>query len=334
MRIKAISNIDEAKSRSAHKRIELLDIVRGVAIIGVVFYHAIFDLRLVEFIQLDVTVHPGWVVFARILSGSFLVLTGISLVLSHGEIVRWGSFLRRFSIIIAAAIGISIATYLAFPDMFVYFGILHAIAIFSVMAIPFLRAPLWLVGAVMLAIIATPFFVSSSIFNDRIFSWVGLWTVPPLTGDLVPIFPSFGLTLGGLFLARIIIKMQLVSLVASFVAKGGFMRFLAAAGRWSLLIYLLHQPILLGILFPVSSLTKPAELSKEAAFYGACFGNCLETSGNASQCKKYCQCSLEQVGEGDLWEIVNSPFLTKEQSQVVTSVSNLCSAMTADMSED
>ena len=61
-----------------------MDIVRGVAIIGVVFYHAIFDLRLVEFIQLDVTVHPGWVVFARILSGSFLVLTGISLVLSHG----------------------------------------------------------------------------------------------------------------------------------------------------------------------------------------------------------------------------------------------------------
>ena len=308
-------------------RVELLDIVRGVAIIGVVIYHFMFDLRLLEFINLDVTVHPAWVFFARILAGTFLALVGFGLVFSHHNGMRWKSFWKRFVIIFVAAIAISVATFFIFPNMFVYFGILHAIAIFSVLALPFLRAPIWVIVIAMIFILSLPFFFSSAIFNEKLFSIIGLWQVPPYTADLVPFFPTFGFTLLGVLIARLVIKFDIVTRLAAIAPNGGFFNMLKKAGRWSLVIYLVHQPIMLAILYPIASFVKPAELSQSQAFYGACFSSCLETSGSTVNCVSYCQCSLEKVESDNLWETINSPILTNEQNEIIMSVSNLCSAM-------
>lgn len=308
-------------------RIELLDIVRGLAIIGVVIYHFMFDLRLLEFINLDVTVDPAWVFFARTLSSTFLALVGFGLVFSHHSGMHWKSFWKRFAIIFVAAIGISVATFFAFPNMFVYFGILHAIAIFSVLALPFLRAPIWLIAATMIFILSLPFFFSAAIFNEKLFSIMGLWQTPPVTVDLVPVFPSFGLTLLGVLVARLVIKFNVVTYLAAIATNAGFFNVLKKAGRWSLVIYLVHQPIMLAILYPIASFVKPGELSQSQAFYGACFSNCLQTSGSTVNCVSYCQCSLEKVAEGDLWGTINSPILTNEQNETIMSISNFCSAM-------
>ncbi len=304
-----------------------MDIIRGLAIIGVVIYHFMFDLRLVGFITLDVTTAPIWVAFARILSGTFLTLVGVGLVFSHLGGINWQRFWRRFAIIFISAIAISIATYFAFAQMFVYFGILHAIAIFSLLALPFLRAPIWLVFITAIFIFTLPFWYSSPLFNERVFSFIGLWQIPPITGDLVPIFPSFALTLFGVIIARLLIKFNLIERLSQIVLRGKLSKFLAKAGRLSLIIYLIHQPILLGILMPVANFIKPNELTQQQAFYGNCFGNCLEVNASANYCKSYCQCSLEQIEQNDYWQIINSPFLTSEQNELITSISNLCSAM-------
>jgi len=311
------------------QRIILFDIVRGAAIIGVIFYHFAFDLRLLEFIETDISNHLGWFIFARILSGSFLVLSGVGLVFAHHRGMRWRAFFKRFLVIGVAALGITLVTFFTYKEIFVYFGILHAIAIFSLMALLFLRAPLWLLSALTLFVLSLPLFYRNPIFDEKIFSWVGLWDTPPMTGDLVPIFPAFGLVLVGVFAARILLKYNLVGWLASFSPAGIWARFLVKAGRWSLIIFLIHQPILLGILTPIAMVVEPAELTKKEAFYGACFGNCIETGGGASYCVSYCQCSLEQVEQGDLWEVINSRLLDKEQTEAVVSISNLCSAMSA-----
>ncbi len=316
MRAKTISN-----------RIVILDIWRGLAIIGVVIYHFAFDLRLLEFIQTDVTQHPLWVFFARILAGSFLMLTGISLVLAHREGVRWRVFFWRVFIIAGAALLISIATFFAYPDMFVYFGILHAIALFSILSLPFLKAPLWLVVSSAVLVLSLPFLYSSHVFNDKIFSWIGFWQTPPFTADLVPIFPAFGATLMGVFFARAAIKFSLLKNITNVSLNGIWVKFLKFASKWSLLIYLIHQPILLSILYPVAAIVKPAELTKQQAFYGSCFGSCLEAGRSAANCKSYCQCSIEQIEQGDLWEIISQPVLTKEQNQSVLSIMKLCKAI-------
>ena len=315
------------------QRIILFDIVRGAAIIGVIFYHFVFDLRLLEFIETDISNHLGWFIFARVLSGSFLVLSGVGLVFAHHGGMRWRAFFKRFFVIGIAALGITLVTFLTYKEIFVYFGILHAIAIFSLLALPFLRAPLWLLSAVILFVLSLPMFIRNPIFNEKIFSWIGLWDTPPMTGDLVPIFPAFGLVLVGVLAARILLKYNLVGWLASFSPVGAWVKFLVKAGRWSLIIFLIHQPILLGILTPIAMVvntrvkTEQSELSKQEAFYGACFGNCIETGGAANYCASYCQCSLEQVEQGDLWAVINSPLLDKEQSEAVVSILNLCVAM-------
>ncbi len=279
------------------------------------------------FIRLDVTVDPIWVAFARILSGSFLFLTGVSLILAHFESIKWRKFFRRFIIIFTAAMFITLVTYLIFPYMFVYFGILHAIAIFSILALPFLRAPIWLIFIIALIIYLMPFFISSPIFNQPALSFIGLWQEPPLTGDLVPIFPSFAIVLFGMVFMRLVLKYNILHYLSKISADKFGLKQIANIGRWSLIIYLLHQPILLSVLYPLSIYLKPAEQGRGEAFYGACFSNCLEMGNNAPYCASYCQCSLELVEKENLWAIINSPDPNMEQSEKIMSIAKLCDGL-------
>ena len=128
-------------------RLPVIDIARGVAIIAMVAYHLCWDLSYFRFIAADVGYDPQWVFIARTILAAFMVLVGVGLVLGHGEGIRWSAFWRRWIFVVAGAAIITVATVIAFPGSFVYFGVLHAIALFSLLALPFLRAPLWLVAA-------------------------------------------------------------------------------------------------------------------------------------------------------------------------------------------
>jgi len=303
--------------------------VRGIAIIGVVFYHFAWDLRYFNIISTDVDVAPGWFFFARTLLAAFLFLTGVSLVLAHGSGIRWHPFWKRFGIVTAAALMVSLGTYIFMPDAFVYFGVLHAIALFSLMGLAFLRAPLWLVGALGVAMFVAYFNFQSPLFNSRELSWIGFWTVPPLTEDLVPVFPGFGFTLFGILLTRLALVSGFATRIAAIGAEGRMLGALKQAGRWSLVIYLVHQPILLGILTPLAPyLVHESPAQRSEAFFGACFSSCLEQEGNATQCRAYCGCALEQVETGDLWAELNRP--DAGQSPAVGEVIKLCRAMSLD----
>ncbi len=311
-------------------RIALLDILRGVAIIGVVFYHFVFDLRLLEFIELDATRDPGWVAFAHILSGTFLFLVGVNLVLAHAKGLRWRAFWKRIGILVLASAAISVVTFFAYADRFVYFGILHAITLFSVLALPFLIAPSWLVAAAAVVVTALPYVVSSPFFDARITSWIGLWEYPPLTGDLVPVFPSFGWTLGGIVAGRLILTTVLGDRLAAFPSEGRAMRWLALLGRWSLVIYLVHQPVLVGAMYPVAQIVHGQSDQRSAEFYGSCFSSCIDMRGNAPQCRSYCQCALDKVAADDLWDALDTEMSTPEQREAVGEVTAQCRVETEE----
>jgi uncharacterized membrane protein len=230
-------------------RFEIVDIVRGAAILGVVIYHFAWDLSFLRFISTDVATHPLWSSFARSLAGTFMVLVGVSLTLGHEKGIRWRPFFRRLAVIAASAFGITVATYLLFPASFIYFGILHSITMASVLALPFLVAPLWLATAAGLFVLTLPALVRSPVFNDRTLAWIGFASQPPPANDYEPLFPWFGLTLIGIVAARLVLKPPLRDRFAAVAICGQISRTLAWAGRRSLLIYLLHQPVLLALLY-------------------------------------------------------------------------------------
>src|SRR5690606_22149760 len=106
---------------SKRPRLPVIDIARGVAIVAMAIYHLCWDLSYFRFIPVDVGYDPGWVLFARSILFSFMVLVGIGLVLAHGEGVRWRGFWRRLAFIAGGAALITLGTWLTFPESFVYF---------------------------------------------------------------------------------------------------------------------------------------------------------------------------------------------------------------------
>jgi len=321
--------MDSEEAPPTRPRLELVDAARGVAILAMVVYHLAWDLSYYRLISTDVTTHPAWVLFQRSILSSFLVLVGVSLVLAHGKSMRWPGFWRRMAVLVAAALAVTAGTYWMFPDYFVYFGILHAIALFSLLALPFLRlAPiLVLAGAALFVVPAL--FLSSPLFNTRPLAWIGFWSSQPETTDIVPIFPWFGMALLGVAGARLIPALPLAARIGGWRARGKLSRGLIVAGRWSLLIYLLHQPILLGAITLLSQVQppvlQPEVLSRAESFVRSCRQTCAENGRTAPYCESYCACALEQVETANLWDLVERPGAA--QDEAIASVTRLCAAM-------
>lgn len=231
-------------------RLVAVDAARGAAIAGVVLYHFVWDLAFLGLTGPELASHPLWVAFGRTLAGSFLFLAGFSLVLANRKDIRWQKFGRRLSIIVAAALTITVVTWFAFPRAFVYFGILHMIAFGSVAGLLFLRAPPLLTVVAGCVVLTVPRLFNSAMFDPHWLAWIGFSDSTPPSNDFVPVFPWFGVFLIGIAAARATRPEQLAYWLAA--GSGGVMvEGLAWLGRHSLSIYLVHQPLLLAILYPL-----------------------------------------------------------------------------------
>ena len=313
----------EARERP---RFAMVDIARGVAIIAMVAYHLCWDLSYFRFIAPDVGYDPEWVLIARSILAAFLFLAGVSLVLGHGDGIRWQKFGRRWLFVVGGALVITVATYFAFPHSFVYFGVLHAIALFSLLGLAFVRTPLWLAALVAALVIALPFFYSDPLFNQKAWSWLGFWQVPPPANDLVPVFPNFGSLLIGIIVARLALASRLASRLASIAPSGRLPRLLALLGRWSLLIYLLHQPILLGLIYPAAAVLQPQVAMRDVTFLQSCQSTCEAGGTSADMCVIYCQCGLEGIKANELWNAIETGMVTADEQALLDAQNRQCSA--------
>ncbi|MEO1103339.1 MAG: heparan-alpha-glucosaminide N-acetyltransferase [Devosia sp.] len=224
-----------------------LDVARGWAIIAMVVYHFAFDLTLFGHVDWPVASHPLWRGFAAAIASTFLFLTGVSLVYAHGTGMRWRPFWRRFAVIALAAAAVSVATYFAMPSP-IYFGILHAIAAFSVLALAFLFAPVALTLVAAGAVLILPFVYRDPLFDAPVFYPVGLAPIPPLTFDYEPIFPWFAATLLGVASARVLGRSSMpAEAVPPWLGASAWL------GRHSLAIYLIHQPVLFAVLLGINA---------------------------------------------------------------------------------
>lgn len=275
-------------------RVAVIDVFKGIAIIAMIVYHFAWDLSAYQLIAVDVTNELGWRIFARTIAGSFLALVGINLVLALRRGFRLRPYVRRLVLILAAALLVSFGTWWVDPGTFVFFGILHLIFAASILALPFVHAPIWLTLAVALFFLVGPRLLAGPFFDSPAWYWLGLSTDPPPTVDYVPVFPWFGIVLLGVAAGRLVLANPGLPLW-HWAATGRPSRALALAGRWSLTIYLIHQPVLIGGLMLVAPLLGPSQAALERQFRAYHETECAAAGHEAGACAAFAGCIVDEL---------------------------------------
>jgi uncharacterized membrane protein len=283
--------VASARPALSGSRLAAIDILRGLAILGMIVYHASWDLRENGLISADVVGDPGWRWFSHIVAGSFLALVGVNLVLSTRNGIGWDRYLRRLALIIASAALVSAVTVFWVPNAPVFFGILHLIALGSVLALPFLSAPARLTAIVSAACLAAPSLLASDFFDGRAWWWLGLSAEPPTMVDYVPVLPWFGVLLAGVVAGRLLVGGGGLAALGRFNPSGFGARAIAFLGRWSLLIYLIHQPILFGLLYGLVSLPLPELQSRRLTNF--CVGESMAGGLDEAGSEGFCGCVVD-----------------------------------------
>lgn len=234
----------------AHRLWEV-DVVRGIAIVLMVIYHLAWDLWGLAGWPIDMY-SLFWRTWQRITAGTFIGLVGVSLHLRYQRMHRQGKVsslpvYRRALTIFTWGIVISIATYFFQPEMYIRFGILHFIGTAIFLAWPLARAS-WLslfLGSVLLLLPNLPWRHQSPWLE-----WVGMAQFPRPAFDYFPLVPWLGLVLLGIFFGHLLWPRGQRRFPLPLQTPGP-LRWLQLAGQNALLLYLIHQPVLITLLILV-----------------------------------------------------------------------------------
>jgi uncharacterized membrane protein len=322
--------VTETDAATRAPRIGLLDTARGIALIAMASYHFTWDMEFMGYLAPG-TAETGWLkIYARVIASTFLFLAGVSMVLASRPEIRWRPFWKRFAMIAAAAVVISVATYIAMPGEWIFFGILHCIAALSLIGIVFLRlraaatyvATLALLAAWLTDTFIAPGLLSTSALDAKYLAWIGFAEMPPRSNDYVPLFPWATAFFSGLSLALIAIRTELPRRLAA-LGKGP--RLLTTAGRHSLAFYLVHQPVLIGIAYGLSLTIPPTPPDPVETYLKQCNSSCVMQQGEAL-CRAFCQCTLDKLQAQNLLIPLQSRQIDVQNDDRIQTLAAQCSA--------
>ncbi|MBA2404845.1 MAG: DUF1624 domain-containing protein [Bdellovibrionales bacterium] len=219
-------------------RAGFLDSLRGIAVIWMIIFHTCYDMKMLG--MLDWNFSQGfWYAFPRVIAWTFLFCVGASLNYTHKPKINWSSLGRRSLKLGLSALAVSLGTYFIFPQQWIFFGTLHCIlvgSIFGALIVNHRKAAFFL----MLLILILQYGLGFGI------SWVSSIIEKP-SMDFIPIYPWFWAILLGMLVGPYLSKNRQVGNLKAPAP----LKFL---GTHSLKIYLLHQPLIYGTLWVISSL--------------------------------------------------------------------------------
>ncbi len=234
-----------------------IDFFRGLAILLMVIYHLLFDLAYFDISQLNV--QPIFLmIFPRVIAFIFIFLVGVSLTLSYtrGKILfknqektsLFSKYLHRGVKIFFMGLLITVVTWFFIPNDFIIFGILHFIGIAIILQYPFLNKKYLnlVLGIVyiILGLVTMQFTV-----NTPWLLWLGLRPAVFSTVDYFPLLPWLGVVSLGLFTGKILYRDYKRRYCLPDISTNFLIRSFCYIGKHSLLIYLIHQPILILALY-------------------------------------------------------------------------------------
>ena len=228
-------------------RYTLIDWLRAFAIVLMVAYHFMWDLVEVGLMGRDTFNSFPIRTLGRACLITFLFCVGYSLSLSHADKINWHSFFKRWLKLAIISLAISLLTYLSYPSKWVYFGIIHHICVTSIFLLAFLKFRL--VGLALGVYILLPYWFDAlggcSLLPKTIYFWLDNCRYPKLflhssTMDYIGLTPWVGASLIGMGASYFDLHKKII------LPRVGFIEYIS---RYSLEVYLIHQPILLGLAF-------------------------------------------------------------------------------------
>lgn len=245
------------------KRFWEIDFLRGIAVVMMIVFHLLFDLS--YFGGYNIGVNSGfWLYFARITAGIFIFLVGLSLVLSSERAKKNGKFsslkyLKRGLKIFLWGLLITLITWLLLEKGTIIFGILHFIGIsilLSYLFISKLRNGLTIWASVV-SILLAGIALGRINFGSYFTAFIGLPPADFYTLDFFPLIPWFALVLIGIYIGSLLYKNYERLIEIPDLSENKVIEKICLLGRNSLFIYLLHQPVLILVLYLIGAISFP-----------------------------------------------------------------------------
>ena len=249
------------RSKAARSRIHLMDELRGFAVFCMIFYHAFYTMAFLFRIPLGTELLTFFMPAEPFFAGLFIFISGISSQLSHSNLARGFKLL-------AVALAVTAVTLFVVPDERIVFGILHMLSVcmilFGLLQKPMEKLPLWagILATALLFYVTFPvtaglvgfwginglpvYFLPQARYQLPFLFPIGICNVDFYSSDYFPLLPWLFLFFCGTFWGR-------------YARRGQFPKcmyrsrvpFLSWMGRHALILYLVHQPVIYGILLAV-----------------------------------------------------------------------------------
>lgn len=205
------------------------------------YFHVVWSMNELYGYQI---VYDSWINFiiGRISAILFILISGI--------VFSFGKFnIKRFLLLAAIAISISAISYIYNSDYSIIFGIIHFFALSSLVAVVFTNMNKYIVIAIWLCILAGWWWINSIYIHSNYLFFIWLVSKTFQSADYYPLIPWFGIYLLGIWLSKIFYKTQ--KNIFWNIFNFGPINFI---GRNTLLFYIIHQPIIIFILYIIDKI--------------------------------------------------------------------------------
>lgn len=236
------------------RRYHLIDALRGLALMNMLVYHFLFDVNVVYGQDPQFFLRPAAHIWQQCICWTFILIAGMS--------YHWGKRhnLRRGLLLNACGFVITLVTLLVMPEEAIWFGILNFMGCAILLTMLLEKGLKKVPAAPGLALSFALFLLLKNVNSEYLGFGPFLYRLParlyryrilaPLgfpdpafrSGDYFPMLPWYLLFLCGWFLGRILARHKGLQRIARMKIP-----LLSAIGRNTIWVYMLHQPILMGI---------------------------------------------------------------------------------------